>query len=146
MLLVMSNTATFDQMSTQMDAKNEIYLKIKTTCCELIDALNKDVRNAALAHTQKTSRTFTNLSLADLQFVVDSQSEKLYHLIVCNNKSNGESWIHCFIDKTTGAVYAVSPYQQPRRTKRILYNVKIVSQRIEMLAKADWRGDYLRRR
>ena len=142
----MSTTATFDQMSAQMDAKNTIYLKIKTTCFELIDALNKDFRNSALAHTQKTSRTFTNLSLADLEFVVDSQSEKLYHLIVCKNKSNGESWIHCFIDKTTGAVYAVSPYQQPRRTKKILYNVKIVSQRIEMLAKADWRGDYLRRR
>lgn len=142
----MSTTATFDQMSAQMDAKNEIYLKIKTTCFELIDALNKDVRNAALAHTQKTSRTFTNLNLADLEFVVDSQSETLYHLIMCNNKSNGESWIHCFIDKTTGSVYAVSPYQQPRRTKKILYNVKIVSQRIEMLARADWRGNYLRRR
>ena len=142
----MSTTATFDQMSAQMDAKNDIYLKIKTTCFELIDALNKDVRNAALAHTQKTSRTFTNLNIASLEFVVDSTSETSYHRIMCNNKSNGESWIHCFIDKTSGSVYAVSPYQQPRRTKRILYNVKIISQRIEMLAKADWRGNYLRRR
>ena len=64
-------TATFDQMSAQMDAKNDIYLKIKACCFELIDALNKDVRNAALAHTQKTSRIFTNLNLASLEFVVD---------------------------------------------------------------------------
>ena len=142
----MSNTVTFDQMSAQMDAKNNIYFKIKTTCFELIDALNKDVRNAALAHTQKTSRRFTNKNLADLEFVVDSASETLHHLIICKNKSSGESWIHCFIDKTTGAVYAVSPYQQPRRTKKILFNVKIISQRIDMLARADWRGDYLRRR
>tara|TARA_B100001769_G_C21509145_1_gene293709 strand:+ start:35 stop:463 length:429 start_codon:yes stop_codon:yes gene_type:complete len=142
----MSTTATFDQMSIQMDAKNTIYLKIKACCFELIDALNKDVLNAALAHTQKTSKRFTNENLADLEFVVDSQSETLHHLIMCKNKSTGESYIHCFIDKTTGAVYAVSPYQQPRRTKKILYNVTIIAQRIDMLARADWRGNYLRRR
>ena len=139
-------TATFDQMSAQMDAKNDIYLNIKACCFELIDVLNKDVCNAALAHTQKTSRRFTNLNHADLEFIVDSQSETFHHLIVCKNKSSGESSIHCFIHKTTGAVYAVSPYQQPRRTKKILYNMKIISQRIDMLARADYRGNYLRRR
>ena len=57
---------------------------------------------------------------------------------------NGEQWsggVHAFIDKNTGEVYKPASWRAP--AKHVRYDLRIINQREECLARADWAGGYL---
>ena len=57
---------------------------------------------------------------------------------------NGERWsggVHAFIDKNTGEVYTPASWRAP--AKHVRYDLRIIREREECLARADWAGGYL---
>ena len=49
--------------------------------------------------------------------------------------------VHAFIDKKTGEVYKPAGWRGP--AKGVRYDLRIINQREECLARADWAGGYL---
>ncbi len=49
--------------------------------------------------------------------------------------------VHAFIDKNTGEVYKPASWAKP--AKHVRYDLRIITQRQECLARADWAGGYL---
>ena len=49
--------------------------------------------------------------------------------------------VHAFIDKKTGEVYKPASWRAP--AKHVRYDLRIITQRQECLARADWAGGYL---
>ena len=49
--------------------------------------------------------------------------------------------VHAFIDKNTGEVYKPASWKSP--AKHVRYDLRIITQRQECLARADWAGGYL---
>ena len=49
--------------------------------------------------------------------------------------------VHAFIDKKTGEVYKPASWKSP--AKHVRYDLRIINQRQECLARADWAGGYL---
>ena len=49
--------------------------------------------------------------------------------------------VHAFIDKNTGEVYKPASWKAP--AKHVRYDLRIINQREECLARADWAGGYL---
>ena len=49
--------------------------------------------------------------------------------------------VHAFIDKKTGEVYKPASWKAP--AKHVRYDLRIITQRQECLARADWAGGYL---
>ncbi len=52
-----------------------------------------------------------------------------------------ESSVHAFVDKKTGEVYKPASYNSP--AKHVRYDLRIIREREECLARADWAGGYL---
>jgi len=49
--------------------------------------------------------------------------------------------VHAFIDKNTGEVYKPASWKSP--AKHVRYDLRIINQREQCLARADWAGGYL---
>ena len=49
--------------------------------------------------------------------------------------------VHAFVDKKTGEVYKPASWKAP--AKHVRYDLRIINQRQECLARADWAGGYL---
>ena len=116
-------TATFAEFCATADARNTIYLNIVKYGLMLCDALTQDAPNG-------------------YGYELNSDGRK-YHKI--HMTINGErNSIHAFIDMKTGEVYKPASVKGP--AKGVRYNLLIISEREEMLAKCDWAGGYLYKR
>ena len=113
-------TATFAQFQAEQDARNTIHLNIVKYGLMLCDAL------------QQTAPDGYHYSL-------DSSGRK-YHKVFMHIGDRRDS-IHAFIDKKTGAVYKPASIKAP--AKGVRFNLLIMDQREECLARADWAGGYL---
>ncbi len=51
------------------------------------------------------------------------------------------SSVHAFIDKNTGEVFKPASWRAP--AKHVRYDLRIIKEREECLARADWAGGYL---
>ena len=56
---------------------------------------------------------------------------------------NGDAGgVHAFVNKKTGEVYKPASWKSPH-TKYVRYDLRIIKQREECYARADWAGGYL---
>ena len=65
-----------------------------------------------------------------------TESGRKYQKIMQNHGG-----VHAFIDKKTGEVYKPASWRGP--AKGVRYDLRIINQREECLARADWAGGYL---
>ena len=119
----MTTTATkqeFSEFCQQRDAQNTIQLNIVKYGLMLCDALQQDAPDG-------------------YHYSLDSSGRK-YHKVFMHIGDRRDS-IHAFIDKKTGEVYKPASIKAP--AKGVRFNLLIMDQREECLARADWAGGYL---
>tara|TARA_B100001250_G_scaffold318303_1_gene280932 strand:+ start:11648 stop:12016 length:369 start_codon:yes stop_codon:yes gene_type:complete len=69
---------------------------------------------------------------------------KYWKIITKDIGADGKEWsggVHAFVDKKTGEVYKPASWKAP--AKHVRYDLRIINQREECLARADWAGGYL---
>ena len=96
--------------------------RIEMWVMDLVDALEANY-----------DRRYTNSS-DPVRF--STESGRKYWKIMQNHGG-----VHAFIDKKTGQVYKPASWKGP--AKRVRYDLRIINQREECLARADWAGGYL---
>ena len=110
---------------TATPTKTEILplpVKIEMWVMDLIDALEADY-----------NRSYPNSS-DHVSF--RSEGGRNYWKIIHN-----DGGVHAFIDKKTGEVYKPASWRGPAKIVR--YDLRIIREREECLARADWAGGYL---
>jgi hypothetical protein len=66
-----------------------------------------------------------------------------YHKIV-QTCSDGSQSVHAFVDKKTGELYKAASWKAP--AKGVRFDLRIISQREDVLENCDWAGGYLYQR
>ena len=69
---------------------------------------------------------------------------KYWKIMQYDLSPNGERWsggVHAFIDKKTGVVYKPASWKSP--AKHVRYDLRVIREREECFARADWAGGYL---
>ena len=95
-------------------------------------------------YAQKQIDEMDNGTWKGMKFVLTTG--KKYHKITQQdwddraNDYRGGS-VHAFIDKKTGEVYKPASWRAP--AKHVRYDLRIINQREQCLARADWAGGYL---
>ena len=79
------------------------------------------------------------------RYKFEAKSGRKYWKIMQYDLSpNGERWsggVHAFIDKKTGEVYKPASWKSP--AKHVRYDLRVIREREECFARADWAGGYL---
>tara|TARA_Y100000592_G_scaffold89196_1_gene146106 strand:+ start:6006 stop:6377 length:372 start_codon:yes stop_codon:yes gene_type:complete len=119
-------TQTLADFAAQLDALNDIKLKIREHCLTLCDLLVKDFMRV---NNNKTD---------GYKFYIESGRK--YHRIIMETGTGSRS-VHAFIDMNTGEVYKPASWKAPAKIVR--YNLLIIESREECFARADWAGSYL---
>ena len=81
----------------------------------------------------------------DYNFVIESGRKyyKIIHQEFDRRSGNyRDSGVHAFVNKKTGEVYKPASWKSPH-TKYVRYDLRIIKQREECYARADWAGGYL---
>ena len=104
--------------------------KVEMWAMDLVDALEADYK-----------RRYPN-SHNDMKFVVNVGRKylKINQVDVRDGVESGGG-VHAFIDKHTGEVYKPASWRAP--AKHVRYDLRIIKEREECLARADWAGGYL---
>ena len=76
-----------------------------------------------------------------------SEEGRKYYKIIHQefDRSTGnyrDAGVHAFVNKKTGEVYKPASWKSPH-TKYVRYDLRIIKQREECYARADWAGGYL---
>ena len=119
---------TFAEFCAQADARNTIELNVRKYTLMLCDAL---VDNFKQSHPNSDPYTFS------------IESGRKYHKIVMETESQSRS-VHAFIDKKTGELYKAASFKAP--AKGVRFDLRIISQREDVLQNCDWAGGYLYQR
>ena len=96
--------------------------RVEMWACDLVDALeanyNKSYPNSPrpVKFTTKVGKKYIKINQVD-------------------------GGVHAFIDKNTGEVYKPASWRSP--AKHVRYDLRIISQREQCFARADWAGGYL---
>ena len=112
---------------------------VETTLEERIVGWTENLISALEANYQ---RQYPD-SCSDKKFEISSGRK--YHKITMYDLSlDGERWsggVHAFVDRKTGEVYKPASWKSP--AKHVRYDLRIINERENCLARADWAGGYL---
>ena len=71
------------------------------------------------------------------------ETGRKYHKIIMITESGSRS-VHAFVDKKTGELYKAASFKAP--AKGVRFDLRIISQREDVLENCDWAGGYLYQR
>ena len=109
-------------LTPQETAKADIRARVREWTEQLVDALEASF-----------DRSYPDSS-DPVRFEIESGRKYLKF-----NKLNGG--VHAFVDKQTGEVYKPASWRGPAKIVR--YDLRIINERANCLARADWAGGYL---
>ena len=118
-------TATFTDYVAQQDARNTIQLNVTKYALMLCDALQQSYQRQYLNGRNYSYALISGRKYHKVMQCVDGQTES----------------VHAFIDKKTGEVYKPASWKAP--AKHVRYDLRIINQRTECYARADFAGGYL---
>ena len=139
----------FSDYCAQRDAQNTLQLNVTKWCYMLCDALRHDYMKTSYARHKFLMPSSSNPAyhqecldkidkdICDYDFYI--QSGRKYHKIMMN--AAGSHSVHAFVDKKTGELYKAASIKQP--AKGVRFDLRIITQREEVLEKCDWAGSYL---
>ena len=105
--------------------------RVEMWVMDLCEALEKDY-----------NREYPNSS-GDKKFTATS-GRKYWKINQTDIDSDGKVWsggVHAFIDKKTGQVYKPASWKAP--AQHVRYDLRIINERNQCFARADWAGGYL---
>ncbi len=94
---------------------------------------NADYHNARIEAVKNGEDTY--------KFIIETGRK--YHKIIMVTESGSRS-VHAFVDKKTGELYKSASFKAP--AKGVRYDLRIISQREDVLPNCDWAGGYLYQR
>jgi len=139
----------FSDFCAQRDAQNTLQLNVTKWCYMLCDALRHNYMKESYARHKFLMPSSSNPAyhqecldkidkdICDYDFYI--QSGRKYHKIMMN--AAGSHSVHAFVDKKTGELYKAASFKQP--AKGVRFDLRIITQREEVLEKCDWAGGYL---
>ena len=139
----------FSDFCAQRDAQNTLQLNVTKWCYMLCDALRHDYMKTSYARHKFLMPSSSNPAyhqecldkidkdICDYDFYI--QTGRKYHKIMMN--AAGSHSVHAFVDKKTGELYKAASIKQP--AKGVRFDLRIITQREEVLEKCDWAGSYL---
>jgi len=107
---------------TFMTVSNQLQTRVEMWAMDLVDALEANYN----------SRYPDSNSPVKFETKVGKKYIKIIQV---------DGGVHAFIDKNTGEVYKPASWKSP--AKHVRYDLRIINQRENCLANADWAGSYL---
>ena len=141
----------FSDYCAQKDAQNTLQLNVTKWCFLVCDALRNDYMRSSYVRHKFLMPSSSNPAyhqecldkidqdICDYDFYLDTGRK--YHKIMMN--AAGSHSVHAFVDKKTGEMYKAASIKQP--AKGVRFDLRIITQREEVLEKCDWAGSYLYR-
>ena len=146
-------TSFADYCATQ-DARNTLQLKVREWTLMLCDALEHDYIETAIRRqkfmvanetgnvdimTKVCEKRIEEIRNGD-HYKFTIEEGRKYLKIMQTDTSDGRA-VHAFVDKKTGELYKAASIKQP--AKGVRFDLRIITQREEVLEKCDWAGGYL---
>jgi len=145
-------TATFADYVAEQDARNTIQLNVTKWTLMLCDALQQNFIEYSIRQHERSlgyyrdeggvkyhQEAIEKLKQGICNYNFYSETGRKYHKVIMN--ANGQSSVHCFIDKKTGEVYKSASWKSP--AKGVRYDLRLIKDREWLLENADWAGSYL---
>ena len=147
----MTTTASFSEFCATADAREQIVANVLKWTQMLCEALEQDFiettikRHRFFAMTDNAAhheQQIENVKNGDhYKFIIETGRK--YHKIIMVTESGSRS-VHAFIDKKTGELYKAASFKAP--AKGVRFDLRIISQREDVLSNCDWAGGYLYQR
>ena len=144
-------TTTFADYCATADAREQIAANVLKWSQMLCEALEQDYieesikRHRFFAMTDNAAhheQQIENVKNGDhYKFIIETGRK--YHKIIMVTESGSRS-VHAFIDKKTGELYKAASFKAP--AKGVRFDLRIISQREDVLSNCDWAGGYLYQR
>ena len=139
----------FSDYCAQRDAQNTLQLNVTKWCYMVCDALRADYMKTSWTRHKFLMPSSSNPAyhqecidkiendISDYDFYITTGRK--YHKIMMN--AAGSHSVHAFVDKKTGEMYKAASIKSP--AKGVRFDLRIITQREEVLEKCDWAGGYL---
>jgi len=144
----MTTTATFSEFCATADAREQIAANVLKWTQMLCEALEQDFietsikRHRFFAMTDNAvhhEQQIENIKNGEhYKFIIESGRK--YHKIIMVTEQGNRS-VHAFVDKKTGELYKAASFKAP--AKGVRFDLRIISQREDVLQNCDWAGGYL---
>ena len=146
-------TTTFADYCTTADAREQIAANVLEWTQMLCLALEQDfvqtsIKRARFLMPSSDNPQYWEDRIAEYKegkdvykFSIDTGRK--YHKIV-QTCSDGSQSVHAFVDKKTGELYKAASWKAP--AKGVRFDLRIISQREDVLENCDWAGGYLYQR
>ena len=146
-------TTTFADYCATADAREQIAANVLEWTQMLCLALEQDfvqtsIKRARFLMPSSDNPQYWEDRIAEYKegkdvykFSIDTGRK--YHKIV-QTCSDGSQSVHAFVDKKTGELYKAASWKAP--AKGVRFDLRIISQREDVLENCDWAGGYLYQR
>ena len=146
-------TTTFADYCATADAREQIAANVLEWTQMLCLALEQDfvqtsIKRARFLMPSSDNPQYWEDRIADYKegkdvykFSIDTGRK--YHKIV-QTCTDGSKSVHAFVDKKTGELYKAASWKAP--AKGVRFDLRIISQREDVLENCDWAGGYLYQR
>ena len=147
----MTTTASFSEFCATADAREQIAANVLKWTQLLCEALEQDFIETSIKRQRFFAMTdnaayheqqIENIKNGEhYKFIVETGRK--YHKIIMVTEQDNRS-VHAFIDKKTGELYKAASFKAP--AKGVRFDLRIISQREDVLKNCDWAGGYLYQR
>ena len=146
-------TTTFADYCATADAREQIAANVLEWTQMLCLALEQEfvqtsIKRARFLMPSSDNPQYWEDRIADYKegkdvykFSIDTGRK--YHKIV-QTCTDGSQSVHAFVDKKTGELYKAASWKAP--AKGVRFDLRIISQREDVLENCDWAGGYLYQR
>ncbi len=146
-------TTTFADYCATADAREQIAANVLEWTQMLCLALEQDfvqtsIKRARFLMPSSDNPQYWEDRIAEYKegkdvykFSIDTGRK--YHKIV-QTCSDGSQSVHAFVDKKTGELYKAASWKAP--AKGVRFDLRIITQREDVLENCDWAGGYLYQR
>ena len=146
-------TQTFADYVATQDARNTIELNVRKWTLMLCEALQENFIEDSIkrqkffgASDYSNERIEAIKRGEDLyEFVIETGRK--YHkiiMVVPNGDRPASRSVHAFVDKKTGEVYKPASFKAP--AKGVRFDLRVITEREDVLENCDWAGCYLYQR
>jgi len=144
-------TTTFADFCATADARQQIADNVLEWTQMLCLALEQDYIETSIKRHRFFAMTdnaaYHEQKIEEIQngdhykFIIETGRK--YHKIIMVTESGSRS-VHAFVDKKTGELYKAASFKAP--AKGVRFDLRIITQREDVLENCDWAGGYLYQR
>ena len=146
-------TTTFADYCATADAREQIAANVLEWTQMLCLALEQDfvqtsIKRARFLMPSSDNPQYWEDRIADYKagkdvYTFSIDTGRKYHKIV-QTCCDGSQSVHAFVDKKTGELYKAASWKAP--AKGVRFDLRIITQREDVLENCDWAGGYLYQR